>query len=148
MNTIATFLIASATLCADDIARLKFFTGCWEARYGSSVSVEEQWTKAVAGSLLGMGRTIKGDKTVLTEFMRIEPKDGGLVFVARVGDGSVPFKLVKLTDTEAVFENPANDFPQRIIYRKVDGGLFARIEGIDKGKEKGQDFPYKEVPCK
>ena len=148
MNTPLVFLAATAMLHAEDVSLLKFLTGCWETRSGAKASVEEQWTKPAGGTLLGMARTIRGEKTVFTEFMRIEPKDGGLVFVARVGAGNTPFKLVRLTDSEAVFENPAHDFPQRIIYRKQDSGLFARIEGVDKGKEKGRDFPYKAVDCK
>ncbi|MGH8854313.1 MAG: hypothetical protein ACREWI_08545 [Telluria sp.] len=43
-----------------------------------------------------------------------------------------------------MFENPAHDFPQRIIYRRVgDTGLHARIEG----KGKGIDFPMRRTAC-
>ena len=52
-----------------------------------------------------------------------------------------------MTDSEVVFENATHDFPQRVIYRKVQGGLFARIEGVDKGKDKHEEFPYKRVSC-
>jgi hypothetical protein len=55
------------------------------------------------------------------------------------------FTLVKASLTEAVFENLAHDFPQRILYRKTAQGLHARVESAD-GK-KAQDFPMKPAPC-
>ena len=41
-----------------------------------------------------------------------------------------------------------HDFPQRILYRKVEGGLFARIEGVDKGKPRSVDFPMTAASCR
>lgn len=32
-------------------------------------------------------------------------------------------------------------------YRKDAQGLFARVEGVDKGKKKYQDFAYRKVSC-
>ena len=55
-------------------------------------------------------------------------------------------ELIAHLDTPP-FENAAHDFPQRIIYRKTAGGLHARIEGLDKGKPRSEDFPYKRVSC-
>jgi len=57
------------------------------------------------------------------------------------------FKLTRLTEQEAVFENPAHDFPKRVIYRKsAVGTLTARVEGDGTEKEKSQDFHYRPVP--
>jgi len=45
---------------------------------------------------------------------------------------------------EAVFENPAHDFPKRVIYRKNgEGTLSARVEGDGTEKEKPQDYHYR-----
>ena len=57
------------------------------------------------------------------------------------------FRMVRLTEGEVVFENPAHDFPQRILYRQVAGGLAARIEGRENGKDRAEEFPYRRVPC-
>jgi len=112
------------------------------------MTIEEQWTKPAGGTMLGMGRTIRGAKTVFTEFLRISEESGKLTYTARIGTkGVTPFPLLKMTETEVVFENAEHDFPQRIIYRKQGSGLFARIEGLDKGKERHQDFPYQRVAC-
>lgn len=55
--------------------------------------------------------------------------------------------LVKMSDSEVVFENPTHDFPQRILYGPLSGGVIARTEGVEKGQEKHQDFPYRRVAC-
>jgi hypothetical protein len=131
---------------APSAATLAWMTGCWEAA-GPRSTVEEHWMKPAGGILLGMARTVRDGKAIETEFLSIELRDGGLAYVARPsGQAQAEFRLVRVSATEAVFENLAHDFPQRIIYRAVDGGLHARVESAD-GK-KGQDFAMKAAPCK
>ena len=103
-----------------------------------------------AGSMMGMSRTIAGEKTVSTEYMQITEQAGAVVMnvQTRLGQGLTPFKVTELTERGAVFSNPNHDFPQRIIYRRNgEVGLLGRIEGISQGKEKAQDFPMKRVRC-
>ncbi len=144
------FLLAfglGAAAFAQDIAGLEFLSGCWEARLGP-VLIEEQWNRPAGGTLLGFSRTLKDARTVFTEFMRIERLGSEVVYTARIGTRSVtPFKLLRQSAAEVVFENSEHDFPQRIIYRKSVDGLSARIEGVDKGKARGEDFPYRRVTC-
>ena len=101
-------------------------------------------------TMLGMSRTIAGDRTVEFEFMRIQQEEGGAVYLMAIPSGQreARFKLTKVSAKEVVFENPAHDFPQRVIYR-FDGkdSLNGRIEGTSKGKEKALDLPMKRVPC-
>jgi len=75
---------------------------------------------------------------------------GEISYSVSLGLGAAPvsFKLIRSSDKEAVFENPAHDFPRRIIYRRSSQDtLFARIEGTNKGVEKGIDFHYKRSHC-
>lgn len=44
------------------------------------------------------------------------------------------------------FENPAHDFPRRIIHRRVGAdSLVARVEGVRSGRAHGVDFAYRRV---
>jgi hypothetical protein len=97
--------------------------------------------------MLGVGRTIAGGKTVFYEYLRVEARTDGVYYVALIkGQPEVAFKLVRCEGEAVVFENPAHDFPQRIICRKnKDGSLHARIEGPRQGKTVGEDFPYKRM---
>ena len=97
------------------------------------------------GSMLGMSRTVVGDKTVEYEFIRIAVVNGVLSYVAKPsGQAETAFPMKSFEDGVVAFENLAHDFPQRIIYRRnADGTLTARIEGTVKGDVRGRDFPFR-----
>jgi hypothetical protein len=148
----AAMLLATGLLAAGykpDIARLAWMAGCWEAQIGP-VQVEEQWNKPAGGTMLGLSRTLKGGKVVFSEFMRIDQDEGKMVYMARIGTKATPtpFELISMSSNEAVFENLAHPFPQRIRYRREENGsLFARIEGVDKGESRSEDFPMRRASC-
>jgi uncharacterized protein DUF6265 len=126
-----------------------WLAGCWEANRNGR-EINEQWMKPSGGSMLGMARTVANGKTVEYEFVQIrEQTDGEIYYVAKPsGQPEASFKLVKLQNREATFENPEHDFPQRVIYRlEPDGSLFARVEGTSKGKARGFDYPMKRGQC-
>jgi hypothetical protein len=126
------------------VDRLAWLSGCWTRTHADSL-IEEHWMTPRGGSMLGMGRTVAGDKTVEYEFLRIAVVDGTLAYVARPsGQPEAAFPLKSIEDSVVVFENLAHDFPQRIIYRRnADASLTARIEGTVKGQARGRDFPYR-----
>ncbi len=131
------------------IGSLGWMSGCWELNVApSKMTIAEQWMKPAGGSMIGMSRTVKGDSTLMFEFLRIAENADGIFYIARPSSAKeeTQFKLVKWGKTEAAFENLTHDFPQRIIYRsdKADS-LFARIESAD-GK-KGMDIPMTRARC-
>lgn len=133
------------------IEDLAFMAGCWELSVPQrKMTIAEQWMKPAGGSLIGMGRTVVDGKTVSHEFLRIVSGEAGIDYIAKPSSSKdeTAFRLSKATATEVVFENPAHDFPQRIIYKKSDAGsLFARIEGTQNGKLNGMDIPMKRTKC-
>ena len=141
---ILTILLLTA---AADINQLGWIAGC-HVMETPRIKIEEQWMKPDGGMMLGINRTIRGGKAVAHEFLRIDAKDGAVIYTGLVGTkGETPFKLTTQTETEVIFENPTHDFPQRIIYRKTADGIVARIDGTVNGKERHEDFPMKSVPC-
>ena len=106
--------------------------------------------KPSGGTLIGMSRTVRGGKTTGFEFIRIVTGATGIDYVAKPSSSKeeTAFRLVKSSPTEAVFENLAHDFPQRIIYRhQPPDALAARIEGMQNGKLNGMDIPMKRAEC-
>jgi Domain of unknown function (DUF6265) len=101
--------------------------------------------KPSGGTMLGMSRTIRGGRTTEFEFLQIKEISGKLAYVAKPsGQAEATFPLKSMTEAEIVFENPAHDFPQRVVYRKgADGSVTARIEGTMNGKARGVDFPFR-----
>ena len=94
--------------------------------------------------MMGMSRTIAGDKTVEFEYLRIEQRESGIYYVAhpKARCPGTDFKLMRVSSSEAVFENPEHDFPKRIIYRKTAAD--ALTASIDAGEgTKSMSFAFK-----
>ena len=99
--------------------------------------------KPAGNMMLGINHTVAEGKTREYEFMRIVQEENGDIFfvAAPSGQKEARFKLMSVSEREARFENPAHDFPQRILYRRDGDSLVGRIEGISKGKERAIEFP-------
>ena len=94
--------------------------------------------------MMGMSRTVGGEKTVEFEYLRIEQRTDGIYYVAhpKAQCPGTDFKLTRVSSSEAFFENPEHDFPKRIIYRRTaDDALTA---SIDAGEgTKAMSFGYR-----
>lgn len=134
---------------AADISQLAWLGGCWKSETAEPGS-GEHWLPLAGGTLLGMSRTVKQGKTVEFEFMQIRAVENGqIAFIAMPsGQRATVFPMLRLGETEAVFENPKHDFPQRVIYQ-LEGGtrLRARIEGVRRGALRVIEFPMNRVSC-
>lgn len=115
---------------AADFGQIAFMSGCWKTAADVSPEYRECYTSPKAGMMQGSSQTIENGKTTFFEFTLVMEDAGKIVYRPFIkGVQSVDFTLTKLTAGEAVFENLAHDFPQRVIYRKAaNGKLTARIE--------------------
>jgi hypothetical protein len=113
------------------IAQISWMAGVWIGTVGASTA-EERWTPAAGGAMLGVTRTLRGEKMTGFEFLRISERDGGLVYAA-MPNGRSPateFLLTHIDARSATFENPAHDFPKKIRYSIAeDGALEAVVSG-------------------
>jgi hypothetical protein len=123
---------------------LGWLAGHWASEeHGRTVT--EIWMPPDGGTLLGMSRTVANGRTVEYEFLLVRQDSAGDIFyVARPsGQPEASFKLTRASGTEAIFENPQHDFPQRISYTlKPDGRLLAAIEGQKDGKTRRVEFQF------
>ncbi|MGQ3053937.1 MAG: DUF6265 family protein [Roseateles sp.] len=143
---------AGTTAQADPFAPVAWMAGCWERQGpdGSMAGSVEQWMAPAGGLMLGMARTLKNGRAIEFEFMQIRADaDGRLIYIAQPqGRPPTSFKLLSSGDAQAVFENAAHDFPQRVIYRlAAPDQLAARIEGLRQGQPRGIDFAMRRAPC-
>lgn len=119
---------------------LKWLGGAWLGPEGKSAT-EERWTPVRGGAMLGVSRTIRQDKMVAFEYLRIVQRDNSLVYVAQPGGKSpTEFALTEISANRAVFDNPRHDFPQRIVYEHSDGKLTASIGFINGGSPRKFEF--------
>lgn len=128
---------------ANGIDRVAWLEGVWTSEEGGAVT-EERWGPPAGGSMLATSRTVAGGKMVFFEFLRIEEKDGGLVYLAQPKGRApaTPFTATRVTESEAVFENPDHDFPKRIAYRLDGDELRVEVSGDGSEPEKGFEVRY------
>jgi hypothetical protein len=143
----AGLLRAEGAPAQPDAESLAWLGGCWQLE-SAGRRVREQWMPPDGGTLFGMSRTVKDGKVLEFEYVRIEPRDGRLHYVAKPsGQPEAAFALVEAGPDHATFENPAHDFPHRIGYRRQADSLLAWIEGTRDGSVRRVEFPYKRVRC-
>ena len=93
--------------------------------------------------MIGMHRDVAKGRTVASS-LRIEQQPDRIVYLSMPNGRSpaTPFPLKEVSGTRVVFENPAHDFPQRIIYWKDGADLRARIEGTMNGKAASEEWRW------
>jgi hypothetical protein len=124
------------------LARLSWIVGGWGAEQDGEWG-EEHWIAARGGTMLGVHRDVRAGRTSGFEFLRIEARPDGLVYLASPGGRpATEFRAVEVTDQRVTFENPKHDFPQRIVYWRTREALHARIEGKTGGKEASMEWRW------
>jgi hypothetical protein len=128
------------------VEQLAWMAGSWRFEKEGRV-VDEHWLAPAGGLMVGTSRTLAKGKALEFEFMMIREGAGGLLFFVAwpSGKAETAFPMTSISTTQVVFENPANDFPQKITYaRQADGSLLAWIEGPGPdGQTRRIEFPYK-----
>jgi hypothetical protein len=137
-------ILQAAKPSAGDVG---WMAGCWGfTRNGRHVV--EQWLPAEGGTLMGVSRTVANGKTTEYEFLVIRSGANGLEYVAKPSkQPETVFTATRVTATEAVFENPAHDFPKKIHYTRSGDALTAAIEGPMNGQNRRIEFPYTKAGC-
>ena len=143
---VAMAALAAAQAAADPVEPdLDWLAGYWLS-CEDGVEVSETWSNRRGGIMLGASLT-SGDDAFGWEQTRIEADGEGLSFHAQPrGQPPASFRLVRSRPGEAVFENPAHDFPQRVIYRREGDRLTGRIEGRAQGRDQAMQWNYRAAP--
>ena len=130
---------------ADPLAPFTFLVGNW-ASQTERASLEEFWTTAAGGIMLGLNRSVEPGKRAFFEFLRIEVREDGVYYVAAPrGGAATSFKYVASKGEGIVFENLEHDFPQRIGYRMQGDQLVAYIEGQHNGQTRTSQWRWTRV---
>ena len=115
----------------------------WMAGSWRVDNVEEHWTTADGGLMVGMSKTVNANGKVEFEFLRVINDGGKPAYLAMPqGRPATTFAFKSEEPNKIVFENLKHGFPQRIIYWRDGEKLCARIEGMMQGKVEGQDWCY------
>lgn len=145
---VATFSLSAFIISDDNKTFKKLYTleGTWKmnTKWGA---ICEEWKKMDKNYLQNKGYMIKGKDTIINERVALTNTAAGIFYTSTVEDQNnkqpIAFKMTKAENNMFVFENPAHDFPKRIVYKLVTtDSLHAFIDdGTEKGKK--QNFYYK-----
>jgi hypothetical protein len=120
------------------LTQIAWLAGTWIGANGP-LAFEERWTPAAGGAMLAISRTLKGDRMVAFEFLRIVERGGSLVYVAQPnGQPPTEFTLTGMTADGATFENPTHDFPKMIRYIRRGNDTLEAI--VSDGGKKAETF--------
>jgi hypothetical protein len=143
----STSVVSGFSRTAVGIQRAAWLQGCWELTTPTR-SVEEVWTSAKGGSMIGVSRTIQNGKMTSYELIVLREHGDRLAYEAHPsGQPAATFLSTQISLSELVFENPAHDFPQQVGYRLDGNALLAWIRGTQNGTDRRIEFPYTRARC-
>ena len=118
-----------------------WMAGYWLSCEGGRQTVEV-WIADETGALVGMNQSAGS-----FEHLRIASTDEGYAYIASPG-GAPPTSFLRkpAEQQRAVFENPAHDFPQRVLYSREGDELVARFEGVIDGKADSMQWRFHSAP--
>lgn len=130
------------------LGQLWWMAGTWSGELFKA-EFEEHWMRPKAGAMLGSGRLMRSGKTVFTEFLRIEEKDGKVLYTVWPGErGPTTYELTELKYDparqlgHAIFRNPEHARQHTIEYIWNGAGIAGRIAGVREGEEWEQRFTF------
>lgn len=108
------------------LAKLSWVTGTWVRANNTkaSRSQTETWVSSPTGYSGKYVTIINGDTSFVEKFSLLI-KDKAVFYVAHGPKDSTPvyFRLTGISETGFVAENPANEFPKKVTYRRTKDNL-------------------------
>lgn len=141
-------MLVTGSAADDGLEELEWLIGCWRRDSPRGPVYRERWRRLPGDTLWGASVTTRGDSVITSERLHIVQRGDTIVYVAEPeGQARTEFVATMVTARLAVFENPAHDFPQRVIYRAAGDSLHARIDGMVGGSLRAVDFPMARTAC-
>ena len=124
-----------------------WFIGRWE-NATPEMTFTEIWKKANDSTYTAESFVLVSKDTVFYESVDLLQKNDSLFYTVSVrnqnNEKPVSFYLTKSNNNQLIFENPKHDFPNKIMYNKINNdSIVATIEGIKNGKTQSETFPMK-----
>ncbi|MGB0917319.1 MAG: DUF6265 family protein [Flavobacteriales bacterium] len=120
---------------------LKWMVGEWKMANSSELTTES-WELQNDSTLVGKGVSLKDGKVVFEEELSVELRNGQITYVAVLPHKTAHFLMTETGNHLAVFEDPKNDFPSKIVYEKTSNNLAVSLFGIQNGEEQTMNLLF------
>jgi hypothetical protein len=135
----------------DPLEAAAWLAGCWEAASPDGLNAaEEQWMAPRGGLMVGMSRSIRGGSARGYELATIRADETGRLVYHALPSGQAPadFPARSIGEGRLEFVNVDHDFPQKIVYARLDPDLVhAAVFGDADGAEPSFLIPYRRAAC-
>ena len=144
---IIVFLITCIPIQAQsNLSNLEWLIGSWN-HTTKNTKVLEHWEKQSDSLLIGNSFSMQGSDTVSKERIELTLNNHKIQYRVTVREQNkgetIPFLMMSCNADSVIFENRLHDFPQRIIYKKINSEkMIATIEGPLKNTWKRREFIY------
>ena len=129
------------------IVGLDWIVGNWK-NISEEGKLIEIWKKINDSVYDGQSFFIRKKDTLHSEKMELIQKGENLFYISTIkgqnNDKPIQFNHNTEIEKQLVFENPKNEYPQKISYTRMpDDKMFIQIEGIQQGKSSSMRFAMK-----
>ena len=133
----------------NDIKIAHWLLGKWENNSDNG-KLSEIWEKATDSTFKGQSYFIKAKDTLHFENIQLKLRGDDLFYTSTIkgqnNDKAVTFKLNDTIEKKLVFQNPKNNFPQKISYTQITkDSLVIEISGIQQGQPSTEKFSMKRI---
>ncbi len=110
------------------IEDLAWLSGRWTGTaFGGTI--EENYGSPAGGCILGTSRIVKDDKVIHKEYIALEERDGSIVYEVTLPSKVHTFKLQEIKPDQVTWQDPANQWPKTISYKKIEVGVEVTLAG-------------------
>jgi hypothetical protein len=132
-----------------ELEKAEWLLGRWENN-SKEGNLSEVWKKENDSLYKGGAYFIIGKDTVFRESVDLLQRDGKLFYIVSIegqnNEKPVEFEMKSANDKQIAFENPAHDYPTKIIYNKIaDDSIVAEISGKKDGRPASETFAMKKT---
>lgn len=123
--------------------------GKWENKSDEGYLLEV-WTKVNDSLFLGESYFIKEKDTLHSEKIELQQKGENLLYVSTIkgqnNDKPITFKHKVEIEKQLVFENPATEYPKKIVYKPIaEDRVLIEVSGIEHGKSSSVRYSMKKT---
>jgi hypothetical protein len=132
----------------EQLEKMNWLIGNWENKMDDGI-LSETWKKENDSTFSGTTYFIINKKdTVHSETILLTQLNDELIYRPTVkgqnDDKPIDFIMTSDSENTFVFENPKHNYPQKIVYKKVnENSLVATISGMQQGKQSTESYPMK-----
>lgn len=128
----------------DLIKKADWLIGNWETKTNIG-TLSENWEKVNDSTFKAKSLFIKDKDTIHNESIILEQKRENLSYTTTIigqnYNKPIRFQLKEDVENELIFENPKNDYPQKISYKKTSKtSLITQISGLQSGKTSTEKY--------